>query len=93
MGLRIAAREGLPCEVVVLQRKVAGELFEAVAQHGSNGAALGHAGKLVILLRRNAEAEEGAFAGGDPADQRLFEQWSDAVVEELGAVRAGSAFR
>jgi len=35
------------------------------------------------LLRRNAEAEERALAARHPADQRLLEQGSDAVVEEL----------
>ncbi len=51
----------------------------------------GKARKFVILLRRNAEAEERALAAGDPAHDRLFEERRDLLVEELAllADRAG----
>ncbi|MNY19293.1 hypothetical protein D3C86_1527190 [compost metagenome] len=73
MRLGVTAREGLPGEIIVAEREVAGELFEPLLQHGGNRAVVGKACQLVILSGRNAEAEKRAFALRQPAHYRLVE--------------------
>ena len=90
-GLRIAPHEGLPGKVIVAEQEVAAQLFEAMAQDGRNRAVVGQRGEFVILLWRDAQAEERALATGQPTDQRLVKERCDAAVEKhaLFAQRSG----
>ncbi|OWK23684.1 hypothetical protein AJ87_32285 [Rhizobium yanglingense] len=87
----IPATKSLPGEIVFAHRKMAGELFEAMLQHRCDRLIGGEAGKLVILLRRNAKTEKRALAPCNPAHHRLFEEGRNLLVEELAlfADRAG----
>ncbi|MNL14239.1 hypothetical protein D3C87_1351700 [compost metagenome] len=82
MRLGITAREGLPGEIIVAERKVAGKLFKPLLEDGGDCAVVGKACQLVILAGRNAKAEQRTFSLRQPAHHRLVEQRCDLAVEE-----------
>lgn len=67
-----------------------GQLFQAIAQHRGDGFLPAQAREFVELLRRDAEAEKGALAAGDPTDDRTLEERSELVVEELPLLAHGA---
>ena len=77
----IAPRESLPGEIVVLQREVAGELFEPRLQHAGHRAVAG-GDQRIILRRRNAEAEQRRLARQHQLHQPRVEHRRELLLEE-----------
>ncbi len=79
----IAARKGLPGEIVLFDRKIAGQLFQAAAQH------LRHAlvpGQGIELRRGDAKTKQRGGLVGQPAHEALVEHRRQFALEH-GALR------
>ena len=77
----IAFAERLPGEVILPDIEIAGELFEAVAQHLHHPALL-VAEQRAILCRGDAEAEQRRRVARDPADEALLEDRGEPRFED-----------
>jgi hypothetical protein len=77
----VAAAEGLPGEVVLADRKIAGQPLDALAQHAM-GSPFSERNELVILRRRNAQRVE--------RDRRFRQQLDRFVVEKRRDMRSNS---
>src|SRR5579864_3231267 len=75
----VAASERLPGEVVLVNRKIAGETLDPLAQDRNR---ISRRNQLIILRRRNAQGVERNRTLGEQANRLVVEQRRDMALEQ-----------